>query len=329
MSAYKKLKEFIGKKMRMSHIYQPVMLAELLRSKGSATSSKIAKALLGYDQSQIDYYDEIVRNMVGRVLTKNHDLATRTDKAYALNGYDDLTAEQRKELIDLCEGKIAEYIANRGKAIWSHRNLALGDISGTLKYEIFKRARFRCELCGVAAQERALEVDHILPRSHGGSDDLSNLQALCFRCNAMKGDRDSTDFRAWSESYKTREPGCIFCEVPKSRIIAENELAFAIRDGFPVTELHTLIIPKRHCAAYFDLYRPELNAVNQLVHSLREAIMKQDAVVTGFNLGANAGADAGQTVMHCHLHLIPRRKGDVENPRGGVRGVIATRQKYD
>ena len=141
-------------------------------------------------------------------------------------------------------------------------------------------------------------------------------------------DRDATDFREWSESYKAREPGCIFCVVPQSRIIAENELAFAIRDGFPVTELHTLIIPRRHCAGYFDLYQPELNAMNQLIQLIRESVMKEDSTVSGFNLGANAGTDAGQTIMHCHMHLIPRRNGDVKSPRGGVRGVIPGRQSY-
>jgi len=180
----------------------------------------------------------------------------------------------------------------------------------------------------VAAEERALEVDHILPRSHGGSDEISNFQALCFRCNATKGNRDATDFRNMAEGYSYREKGCIFCEVPIERIVLENDLAFAIRDGFPVTSLHTLILPKRHCAEYFDLYQPELNAVNQLIQSLRKSICEADPTVTGFNLGANAGVDAGQTVMHCHVHLIPRRKEDMDNPRGGVRGVIPRMQKY-
>ena len=111
-------------------------------------------------------------------------------------------------------------------------------------------------------------------------------------------------------------------------MIAENELAYAIRDGFPVTELHTLVIPKRHVADYFDLHQPELNAINQLLQELKSDIVREDPEVTGFNIGINAGESAGQTVMHCHVHLIPRRKGDVEEPRGGVRGVIPSRQSY-
>lgn len=328
MSSFEKLKDFLLKKMRMAHVYQPVMIAELLKRGGSASSAEIANALLSHDQSQIDYYQEIVRDMVGRVLTKNHEITVRQGKTYSLNGFEGLSAEQQQELISICQLKIDEYVGRRGDAIWSHRNLAIGDISGTIRYEVLKRARFRCELCGTSAEDRALEVDHILPRSHGGSDEIANFQALCFRCNAMKGDRDATDFRKMAESYIVREKECIFCEVPKERIVAENELAFAVRDGFPVTELHTLILPKRHCPEYFGLYQPELNAINQLIHSLRKSILEIDHTVTSFNIGANAGVDAGQTVMHCHIHLIPRRTADTENPQGGVRGVIPGKQRY-
>jgi diadenosine tetraphosphate (Ap4A) HIT family hydrolase len=123
-------------------------------------------------------------------------------------------------------------------------------------------------------------------------------------------------------------PECIFCKTPNGRIIGENRLSFAIRDGYPVTGLHTLVIPRRHVADFFDLFQPERNAVLSLLDEMRLEIQKADPTVTGFNVGANAGKDAGQTVFHCHVHLIPRRSGDVADPRGGVRGVIPDRQSY-
>ena len=144
----------------------------------------------------------------------------------------------------------------------------------------------------------------------------------------MKRDRDSTDFREVNASYDHRESGCIFCEMPSERVIAENELAYAILDAFPVTEGHTLIIPKRHVSDFFSLYQPERNAMQRLLEEQRQNILNADSTVTGFNIGNNVGEDAGQTVMHCHTHLIPRRRGDVGEPRGGVRGVIAEKQKY-
>lgn len=130
------------------------------------------------------------------------------------------------------------------------------------------------------------------------------------------------------ESDNDREEGCLFCEIDKDRIIASNEFCYAIRDGFPVTEHHTMIISHRHVEDYFGLYQPELNAVNQMLNKVKEDIEEIDSSVTGFNIGMNCGEDAGQSVFHCHIHLIPRRKSDVDDPRGGVRSVIADKLRY-
>ena len=325
---YEQLKDFITNQMKMTHIYQPVMLIELLENAGAATREQIAKAILSHDRSQIEYYEHITLNMVGKVLTHNRGITHRNKRDYYLKGFDSLSQEQISELITLCEHKIEVFKEARGDKIWSHRKKSSGYISGTLRYDILKNAKFRCELCGISAEQKALEVDHIVPRKHGGSDEKSNLQALCYSCNAMKRDRDDTDFREVKDSYLARQDNCIFCELPSDRIVDENELAFAIRDAFPVTDLHTLIIPKRHVSDYFELYQPERNAVQQLLESQRVELMNEDPLISGFNIGNNVGETAGQTVMHCHTHLIPRRIGDVENPAGGIRGVIADKQKY-
>ena len=125
---------------------------------------------------------------------------------------------------------------------------------------------------------------------------------------------------------------CLFCDVQtidRERIIAENSLVYAIRDGFPVTAGHTLFIPKRHTLDYFSLEQEEVLAINQLMDSHRLLLQKQDPTIDGFNIGMNCGETAGQTIFHCHVHLIPRRKGDVENPRGGVRHIIAGKGFYE
>lgn len=121
---------------------------------------------------------------------------------------------------------------------------------------------------------------------------------------------------------------CIFCNIEEERIINENEYFLVIRDAFPVALLHTLFIPKRHCKDYFELTQAEINAANQLIHTERERLLKLDKTITGFNIGMNCGEDAGQTIFHCHVHLIPRRKGDDESPRGGVRKVIDGKGNY-
>ncbi len=324
---YTDLEEFLRNRMRMSHVYQPLMIRALLLNGGSKSVSGLASEILGRDQSQLEYYETIVKNMVGRVLAR-HDVVTKSGKDFLLNGFDDFSEEQLEVLVSICESKIAEYESKRGDAIWNHRSKSAGYISGTLRYEVLKRSAFHCELCGISADRKALEVDHIVPRNKGGSDDLHNLQALCFSCNAMKRDRDDTDLRAVRESFGHKQDGCLFCNLPHERVIFENELAIAIRDGFPVTPLHTLVIPKRHVATYFDLSQSELKACDMLLHEAKEKIQLNDSAVEGFNIGMNAGEVAGQTVFHCHIHLIPRRRNDVENPRGGVRHLIPGKGHY-
>lgn len=120
---------------------------------------------------------------------------------------------------------------------------------------------------------------------------------------------------------------CLFCNIPRERVVLENELAFAIFDGFAVSPGHSLIIPKRHVASYFDLTQEEVLAIHELIPRVKNLI-EQDNKPDGYNIGINVGEAAGQSIFHVHVHVIPRYKGDVANPRGGVRGVIPSRQNY-
>jgi diadenosine tetraphosphate (Ap4A) HIT family hydrolase len=328
MSAdFERLKEFLNSQMRMTHVYQPVMIRTLLASNGAASVTEIAKALLAEDRAQIEYYEQITKRMVGFVLTKNRQITEKHGQKYILKGFDQLSTDEITSLIAICDEKRHDFLETRSDP-WSHRRNADGYVSGTIRYEVLKRAGSRCELCGVSTEFRALEIDHIIPRSKGGSDDISNFQVLCTSCNATKNNRDATDFRGVLASYKERKADCLFCEIPKDRVILENELAYAVRDGFPVTPLHSLVIPKRHVETFFDLYQPERNAIFQLVDQLKADIENSDASVSGFNIGMNSGQSAGQTIFHCHVHVIPRRDGDMPDPKGGVRGVIPEMQKY-
>jgi diadenosine tetraphosphate (Ap4A) HIT family hydrolase len=132
----------------------------------------------------------------------------------------------------------------------------------------------------------------------------------------------------WPERSRCMEPiVCPFCSPEKEYIVKENQFAYTLFDKYPVNPGHSLIIPFRHFSSIFEATVEELQAIWELI---RESKVFLDARYSpdGYNIGVNSGEAAGQTVMHLHVHLIPRYKGDMENPRGGVRGAIPYKQKY-
>lgn len=118
---------------------------------------------------------------------------------------------------------------------------------------------------------------------------------------------------------------CHFCN--PEEIIMSSKLSFAIYDKYPVNPGHMLIIPRRHVADFFDLTFEERADINDLLNQCRDFLIEKHRP-DGFNIGVNCGDAAGQTIFHVHVHLIPRYKGDIENPRGGVRGVIPEKRIY-
>ena len=127
-----------------------------------------------------------------------------------------------------------------------------------------------------------------------------------------------------------RDPNnpCLFCNISNNDLELENELAYASYDTYPVSKYHALIVPKRHVENYFELNNEEVLACDALLKELKKKLEIKDHTIEGFNVGSNSGKTAGQSINHCHIHLIPRRSGDVENPQGGVRSVIASKQHY-
>ncbi len=325
---YVRLKTFLLESMSMSHVYQPLMIRTILAGGNAATRRQIATAFLAADLSQLEYYEQITKGYPTQTL-KRHGIIELDRGVYRLaDKQRELDEWEQASLIAICDSKVADYLARRQEAIWRHRAQNFEPVPGTLRYEVLKRAKGRCEACGVSNEVRALQVDHIIPRAKGGSNDLSNLQALCSACNAQKLDRDTTNFHISIEAYGHRDHACPFCILDEGRVVFQNELALAVRDGFPVTTGHTLIIPRRHISDYLELWQPELNAIRELQLLIATDLRRSDTTISGFNIGSNSGLSAGQTVFHCHVHVIPRRHGDVENPRGGVRGVIPGKQSY-
>ena len=120
---------------------------------------------------------------------------------------------------------------------------------------------------------------------------------------------------------------CAFCLLPRTRIVAENALAHVIRDAFPISRGHTLIIPKRHVGSFFAVTAEERDALFALLADAK-SVLDSEFHPDGYNVGINDGIAAGQTVLHLHVHLIPRYAGDRHDPRGGVRWIIPEKADY-
>jgi hypothetical protein len=280
------------------------MLMELLGRRSPAPAKDIARRILGEDVTQIEFYTERVKRMVGRVLTDN-GITRYGDGLTTLIGAEELSDSERDTLLQLCRQRLDGFREQRGEEVFAHRSRHHSPISGSVKYRVLTRARGRCECCGAHEHQRALEVDHIIPKNQGGSDDISNLQALCFRCNAGKRDTYSTYLRGVLVSYGHREERCVICALEVSgRVLLENELALCIVDAYPASEGHSLVISRRHVADGMTLHQPEWNAVvellkqevNSSVHSIPGSVterrkecqhVREDAGAPAITLDAN------------------------------------------
>ncbi len=325
INSYEALLDFLKSKkgLQMPHIYKPSMLLTVLRNGGSADRCTIAQDFLLRDEGQIDFYArKTVHPMPGRRLVRD-GLLVKEGGTYSLNGVlENLSLGQREEVEAILEERIRDYLEMRNPFGDSN----LDAVPGSRRYQVLKRAGGRCEACGVSSKVTQIDVGHIVPRSKRGSNDMSNLQALCRTCNAQKRASDDTNFIKVHASYEDRDAGCVFCSDPEP--VQSNELAYVREDKFPVSKGHMLVIPKRHVADYFDLHMAERNAIEQLLHSAKEHLLKSDPAIRGFNIDINIGEAAGQSVFHVHVHLIPRRHGDTENPKGGIRNTIPGKGDY-
>jgi diadenosine tetraphosphate (Ap4A) HIT family hydrolase len=321
---FEELVDFIENKMRMSHVYQPLLIKSLVEAGGTATVRQLANAFLTQDESQLLYYEKRIKEMPIKVLSR-HEIIKCQGELVSLETTA-LTFIERAKIKMLCEQRMQEYVQKRGMSLWDYRLSEDDPVPDSLRYQALKASSGRCALCGATKDERPLDVDHIIPRSRGGKNELSNLQVLCSKCNRSKGNKDATDFRVPQEPPADF---CIFCDPAKiSQKVAENGTVYAIEDKYPVSLHHTLIVPLRHTPDYFTMTSQERHDAEDLLRYLRNNISNLDSKVIGFNVGANCGDAAGQTIMHAHIHLIPRRRGDAPNPRGGVRGVIPERMAY-
>lgn len=280
MIFFEKLRTYLIKNMRMSHVYQPIMIKHLLENSGRAKAEEIAIDLVQNDLSQVEYYTERVNAMVGKVLRKNQ-IVFKEKNEYELIGFSDLKERDIEELIQLCKTKIEDYKLKRGMLIWDHRRKNRSPIDGSIRYQVLNRANNVCELCGIPSDVRALEVDHIVPKNWKGIDDLINYQALCYKCNSNKRDTDDTDFRNRAVLFDVRASygECTFCDVSLDDILVQNNLALAKK-----VEDKYFISPKRHISDYFELKSAEVNAIHELIKSIKKICSAESNNISGFDI---------------------------------------------
>jgi len=191
---FKSLIDFILKKMTMSHVYQPILIKALVQSGGKATIRQLAQTLLLEDESQLLFYEKRLKEMPLKVL-KKHGVLTVEGDLVSLSAKN-LSLEQRAEIRGACEDRLMSFVSKRGIMTWDYRMMEDEPVSDSVRYRLLKKANGRCSLCGATKKETVLHVDHIVPRSKGGTNDESNLQILCLKCNLGKSNKDATDFRS-------------------------------------------------------------------------------------------------------------------------------------
>jgi hypothetical protein len=192
------LLKFIEEDLRMSHVYQPLLISFLVQSGGAATVRQLAQEFALADEASVLHYEKRIKEMPIPVLAKRGVVSKKLN--FVELQVDDLTYAQSSRIRAACEKRIADFLESRGVDVWSGL-LEMDPVPSTVRFDVLKRDR-KCVLCGAAPEidsEVRLHVDHIVPRSKGGSNEMSNLQVLCSECNLGKSNRDNTAFGELAE----------------------------------------------------------------------------------------------------------------------------------
>lgn len=243
------LLDFLNKRMSMTDLYQPVIIRELLLHEGARTKEELAAILASYDPSVQEYYEKIVMRWPKITLTK-HGIVEyeRKGSLFRLLALPDDPA-QRQEAVEVCEGKIAAWLEKKSSVDRTVK------ANASIRYTVLKDAHGKCQLCGIPAEVRPIDIDHIVPRSKADKngkirlngrlldiDDRENLQALCFTCNRAKRATDETDFRRKNKLVRDRIPEIIEASgrKPAIKVLHDQALRSALYDK--LSEEHAEIL---------------------------------------------------------------------------------------
>ena len=190
---FDELLKFVEEDLRMSHVYQPLLISFLVQSGGAATVRQLAQEFALANEASVLHYEKRIKEMPIPVLAKRGVVSKKLNLVELQ--VSDLTYAQSSRIRAACEKRIADFLESRGVDIWSGL-LEMDPVPSTVRFDVLKRDR-KCVLCGATPEidsDVRLHVDHIVPRSKGGSNEMSNLQVLCSECNLGKSNRDDTAF---------------------------------------------------------------------------------------------------------------------------------------
>ena len=259
--------EFIDTKMRMSHIYQPLLIQSLVESGGQATLRELAVKFLSEEEAEIQEMMKTIKTMPVHVLSaKNKNrkkpiVEERDGVVRLLAKPADL--KERAEILGACARKLHEYVARRGEGIWNHKWLN-SPAGGSMRLRVLEAGGRRCAICGATHKDRLLDVDHIIPRSKGGPSTFENLQVLCSKCNRAKGNRSDRDFRVAEPESHTDGDNTLSALPTLTDFPAENDLARAVWQDID-TGRHMCILSKRYVTSFAELQSQEVLAIHDIV----------------------------------------------------------------
>lgn len=329
---YDDLFDFVSQRDGL-HYRKPVALINiLLESEGIATIRQLAERVFAEDLSR---HKESTILAYERLLTSGSARTLQALAVIELTGdvvrlsVDRLTPGQTSQLKALCEQQILTLACRRVVDPCEESGIkdsgAFEPVPDEARHLALQTANGRCMLCGVPASQTKLEVCHAVRPQCGGSNEPANLQVLCVACARSKVEQERSDVRRIAQAYKA---DCKFCFRREEWTVAEHGSVWALRDSYPVTEGHHLVIPKRHASDLFAMTERERLEADRLIQQVCVKLVSADPTIEGFNVGMNCGPEAGQSVIHAHWHVIPRRKGDSKGKKGGVRGVIPEKMAY-
>ncbi len=296
---YKSLENFIHKDMRMTHVYQPLMLKAVLESKdGKVTVEDIARSFVDKDLSYLEYYKKIVKRWPHMTLVKSRKVLNydKKDMSYSLRIDEDLSQDQKDKLVELCDLRLHQFTDNDERWILHRRIIEERHSLGSIKYDILAKSKGVCVACGAKSTEALLHVDHIIPIARGGQNTPENMQVLCGKCNTEKRDRDDTDFLLWHNQLKyAKNPKCRFCNRRHDSFL-DNRMAYAICQS--KSEHIYFVVPTRHVGSFVDLIPAEKQLCLMLIDKTMEQ-MREDRPNIQFDVSGldSSGRD------HCSIRV--------------------------